>query len=99
MNRTIPLSDICLTFDQCESLNNTQSSALAWVFNPFKNIPEWEVVPVSDIAKMDHEQIADLLKRFKDAPGWELYPAEVFVSQEQIRLLIEQKKFYYAPLK
>jgi hypothetical protein len=47
---------------------------------------------------MDNDQLIDLLSKFKETPGWELHPAEVFVSQEQIRLLIEKEQFYYAPL-
>jgi hypothetical protein len=98
MNPIKYLSEICLPFEECVQLNNTKPSALAWVYNPFKNTPEWEVTPVQKIAKMDHGQLVDLLSRSQDSPGWEIYPAEVFVSMEQIKLLMEKEQFYYAPL-
>jgi hypothetical protein len=46
MNRIPYLSDICLPFEECVQLNNTHPSALAWVYNPFKHTPEWELTPV-----------------------------------------------------
>ena len=95
-NRIIQLEEICLSLEECEKLNNTIPSALAWVWNPYKNTPEFELTPLEKAVSGSHESVMGI--RFTKGK-WEMWNADVFVSYEQVRVLISKGHFFFAPLK
>lgn len=95
IERIIQLEEVCVTLEEAQALNNTENASHAWVFNPHKHTPEFELVPVDSISS-DTEQLI----RVKISNGtWTLYNTDVFVAVEQINQLIADKVFYFAPLK
>lgn len=99
MNKIIPLENIAVSLEEAQQLNNSQPSALAWVWNPHKNISEFELIPVEKI-ESDKNVTAQLnITIDKDSGKWQMWQTEVFVSIEQIEELIKNGHFYYAPLK
>jgi len=110
IKRIIYLESIAVPFDAAKELNNTVPSALAWVYNKWNGLDEWEVKPVQELQL--NEKWEKLLPGEKPNPDketkkllignnveyWELHPTGNFDSNEQIESLIEEGKFYYAPL-
>ncbi len=99
MKKIIQLSDICITLEEAQSLNNTNPSAIAWVLNPYKNFVEFELKPVEKMTVENKTTEGLIGFRIKEGGAWEIWQTEEFVSMEQIEILIKEGKFYYAPLK
>lgn len=95
--RIIQLESICVSLEKAQELNNTVNAAHAWVWNPYKNYPEYELKAVEHmIVKSDSENhmIQVSVKKGK----WDLWNADVFVAWEQIQELIKLNHFFFAPL-
>jgi hypothetical protein len=102
MDRIIQLEDIAVSLEEAQQLNNTVPSALAWVFNKYKNIQEFELVSVESLSKdlAEEGEVPKINITVKPVKGeWKIYPSNVFVGLAQIQHLIDVKEFYFAPLK
>lgn len=104
IEKIIQLETVCITLEEAQALNNTVNAAHAWVYNPHKHTPEFELLPVNSITRdlldaseqySEHQQFIGV-KVIKGQ--WTLYNADVFVAVEQIEKLISDKVFYFAPL-
>lgn len=93
-DKIIQLEEICVSVEEAKELNNSENAPFAWVYNPHKNFPEFELVPVRDIVSATPA----LTIVMKDN-NWTLYPTNVFVAWEQVQELIKKGEFFFAPLK
>jgi len=97
-NRIIQLESVCVSLEEAKKLNNSINAAHAWVWNPYKHYPEFELKPVEHVVLKDEELIT--LPKLKYNQGkWQLYNTDVFVAWEQVEEMIKKDIFYFAPLK
>lgn len=98
LDKIIQLEEICVSLEEAQELNNSVNAAHAWVYNKYKNMPEFELRTVEHLILQNEEFIK--IPGLKMVKGkWELWNTDAFVSMEQIKELINQKVFYFAPLK
>lgn len=93
--RIIPLDEIVVSLEEAKQLNNSVPSAIAWVFNKHKAVPEFVATPVEKLTGSDKVLIEVNIKH----GTWEAWNTDIFHGIELINEMIKAGDFFYAPLK
>lgn len=99
ISRIIQLEEVCVSLEEAQALNNKENAAHAWVYNPHKHTPEFELLPVDSFVGINIGETEQVIGVKITTGKWKLYNADIFVAVEQINQLIENQIFYFAPFK